>query len=103
MFWEGFARSILSDLWAGAAILFIIAILYGLASFFAGKNNDSLEDQKQAMSLVRIIAALVVVITFVILFGRAASVAFANRIPRQDIDRTPVYEQMDSHGQRNDR
>lgn len=104
MYWEGFLRSLASDIWVGAGVLFMIAIFYSLVAYLIKRSHLlDLEEKTGQMWILRAVAGLVVIAVFIVLFGRAASVAFANRIPRQDINRNPVYEQMDSHGQKGHR
>lgn len=100
MFWEGFLRSLSSDIFVGVGSLFVVAILYLIVSIIVRKSANSSEESRDTMVVARVIAVVLVVSVVLILFGRAASVAFANRVPRQDIDKSPVYEQMDSHGQK---
>lgn len=100
MNWEGFLRSLSSDLWVGVGWLFVIAIIYGLASFAVKNVIDSVEERSSVLKVARSAVAILVLLVVVTLFGRAASVAFANRVPRQDIDKNPVYEQINSHGQK---
>ena len=103
MLWEGFLRALASDIWAGIGIVFVIAVFYGLISFFIKSTTDCLEDKKKDLSFIRTVTVSLILVVFLGIFGRAASVAFANRTPRQDIDKNPVYEQMDSHGQKDRR
>lgn len=100
MFWEGFLRSLASDIFAGVGFLSVVALFYIIVSIVSRRSFNSLEDSRIFMATVRIFTAILIVLTVLTLFGRAASVAFANRVPRQDIDKNPVYEQMDSHGQK---
>ena len=89
MFWEGFARSLQGDLMAAGGFLVIIGILYLFLSRLA--QND--EVKKQFMMGV---AALVLLVLAAVMW-RAVSMGAVNRMPRQDVDKSGVYDQMNSH------
>lgn len=59
------------------------------------RNDIELESEgdngrKRMNSVIRVLVILVLLV-FV---GRAVSVSFSNRLPRSDVDKTQVYEQM---------
>ena len=94
---EGFLRSLSADIWDALGFLVFVVIMYVLAVFFT--KHSATGDVTEALRKMRILFRVVVLLVVVVLLGRAASVAFANRIPRNDVDKSSTYEQMKSHGQ----
>lgn len=91
MFWEGFLRSLQGDLMVAIGALVLIGILYLLLLRFAPADR--------ARNGIHRGAALLVLFVLVVVAWRAFSVGAANRTPRQDVDKSGVYDQMNSHKQ----
>jgi len=101
MNWEGFFRSLSSDFGTAIGSISVVIVAYCVALFFIRRGSSELLEKDNApvvLRTMRRVLGVLVLLTVVVLFGRAASVAFANRMPRNDINKSPVYEQMDSHG-----
>lgn len=86
MFLEGFIRSLQAELMTAAFVLLIILVAYIVLQRTVKDDNVKLVIRKVAE-----MAALVVVALFLL---RAVSMGITNRAPRQDVDKSGVYEQM---------
>ncbi len=92
MNWEGFARSLQGDLMYAFGCLFVIIVVYFLVSY-KYPGTEELYTRK-AFAKIAITATVFVLSLMVI---RAIGAGLTNRMPRQDVNKQPVYEQMDSH------
>ena len=94
---EGFLRSLSADIFGAATFVVVVGIAYFVLTYTIRRRGG--KDGAGTLRVLRIAVVAILLLTGVTLLGRAASVAFANRIPRNDVDKSPVYEQMKSHGQ----
>ena len=98
MYFEGFLRSLQGDFMTTMLALFAIGIAYWL--FRVGLKQAPTETSELAVDLSKTVnrVCFILITLIVVLFvGRAMSAGFSNRLPRQDVDKGPVYEQMDNH------
>lgn len=86
MFWEGFIRSLQAEIVTAVIWLVVIAIAYLVFRHFV-------EDQDAKRYGKLTVKVLVAVVLFFLL-GRAFVMGVTNRTPRQDVDKSGVYEQM---------
>lgn len=95
----GFLQGLQADLMGLIAALVIISVVIGVIHYFirnAAKDSSDKELANDFLKWVDRIGLLVIVLT-VIGFGIHAAVYATNSIPRSDLDKSGVYEQMDSN------
>lgn len=98
---EGLARSLQGSIMVLVGVLVVIAICVAIVLHLIKKAEEDHLDSDEAATGRRwtwgagVSVALLSVGIFV---WYAVAVASTNRMPRSDIDKSPVYEQMDSHG-----
>jgi len=98
--WEGFFRALQGDLlsFAGFLIFVFVAFLTVRWAIRRGESGNGL-NASQAQAARRWagrLATALVLISVVAAIWRAAMFASINDIPRADVDRSGVYEQMDA-------
>lgn len=86
MFWEGFIRSLQAEITTAIICLVLIWIAYAVLKRVA-------EDEK-VKQYAKLGAKILVAVVLFFLFGRALIMGSTNRMPRQDVDKSGVYEQM---------
>jgi hypothetical protein len=96
---EGFFRSLQGTFLAAliAIVVILIASWTVQKAFVEGNDESSLNDHAGFQKTLKFWtrrALLAVIILFVV---HALVVGFTNRMPRNDMDRSGVYEQMNSH------
>jgi hypothetical protein len=98
--WEGFFRSLQGDLLSFAGFLLFVFVASLVIRWAITKGQrDNAFDASQARAVRRWAgrtATALVLIGVVALIWRAALLASINDIPRADVDRSGVYEQMDA-------
>jgi cytochrome bd-type quinol oxidase subunit 2 len=97
--WDGFFRSLQGDFMslAGLLVLIAVALLVGhwLLKWSLGNGvND--EEARAARLWAGRIATIVTLCAVGVVVWRAVSLASVNRMPRADLDRSEVYQQMKS-------
>lgn len=98
--WEGFFRTMQRDI--TGVVFLIVGTIFGLFVFRLWLKATRLLDDSQKQSARKRSAILLCVITVLSLVGLAwkmAVVASTNRLPRADVDKSGVYQQMDSAGE----
>jgi hypothetical protein len=96
-YWAGFLRTLQGDVTGMAvSLIVLIAVLLGARAFVRQRSGGP--DSRQA-ALARTnrsvaVLALLFVGGFVL---HAALMTSSNRIPRSDVNKSGVYDQMDSH------
>jgi hypothetical protein len=97
--WAGLVRSLQGDL--TSFVGFVILVILCLAA--ARRLLKGLRDKRRAAPDARMalraangLAALLVAAGAALFLWRAASVSATNRVPRADIDKASVYQQMDA-------
>jgi len=98
--WEGFFRALQGDIWSTVWVLICVTVGFFLFRFFVKKANaDRSNDEpmmREARKWSRIALLFVIALQLSILAFKAGSYAMANRMLRSDVDKSGVYEQMDS-------
>ena len=98
--WEGFSRSLQGDLtsFVGFIIFVLVALLVVRWSTnrMQGVGGISEVDARMLRSVAGTVAKGLVLVAIVFVGWRAVSVASINRMPRADVDRSGVYEQMNT-------
>jgi hypothetical protein len=90
----GFARTITGLIEFTLVALIIIGALWGLLSAFVFPREDDNDDSRRVLNVVAIILAALFILNFVI---SAVLISISNRTPRQDLDRSEIYQQMESN------
>lgn len=91
----GFARTLQADFTTLLVTLVVIGVATGLALYLAGfaGADDTTQYRKVIVRSAYVCGALSV-ITFL---AHAMILGFTDRMPRSDVDKQPVYDQMNSH------
>jgi cell division protein FtsX len=101
--WEGFFRALQGDIMSLVGGLLFVLAAWLMVRWLIGKaRRDDLDTAHGRLPLttanrVALIVAAVIVGGFV---WRAISVTSVNRMPRADLDKSGVYQQMDSNIQK---
>ena len=91
----GFFRSMQGEYSGVSIALVVILVLFVIAHLFLNSDEDCERDGTRRM--VNWIAIIAVVLTVGGFFMTATLSFTANRLPRQDVDRSEVFKQMNSH------
>lgn len=83
MFWEGFIRSLQAEITTAIICLVFIGIAYAVLKRVTDDEN-----------FVKLGAKILVAIVLFFFLGGALVKGATNRTPRQDVDKSGVYEQM---------
>jgi hypothetical protein len=98
--WEGFFRSLQGDLmsFVGSLVLVLVALVLVRWAIKKLRDDNGLAATKAqaARNWAGRIAMALALVAVAAVMWRAASFASINRTPRADIDRSGVYEQMDT-------
>lgn len=86
MFWEGFIRSLQAEITTAIICLVLIGIAYAVLK--------RVTDDEEFKRYTKLGAKVLVAVIFFFLLGRAFLMGATNRTPRQDVDKSGVYEQM---------
>lgn len=94
---EGFLRTLQPDIGGVLGSMLFMLIFWVIVSMVINRTRD---DNPEAKSHQRIlnwgVAAVVIAILVLTIYGALGRMA-ANRIPRSDVDKSAVYERMESH------
>ena len=95
----GFLRSVAPQLETAGVIAFLVIVVWCVLKFMVYPNSESMDDtdRTSANRLTNLIAMAVLGLTALILTISLTLTALTNRVPRQDVDRSGVYQQMNSH------
>jgi succinate-acetate transporter protein len=90
----GFARTIAGLTEFTLIALVTIGAFWGLFRTFIFPREEDDDDSRHVLNIVAIILAALFILNFVI---SAVLLSTANRTPRQDLDRSEIYQQMESN------
>jgi hypothetical protein len=95
--WDGFFRSLQGDFMSLAAFLILVAVAlfigHRVIKWSLGNGVKDREARTARLWAGRL-AAIVTLCAVGLVVWRAASLASVNRVPRADLDRSEVYQQM---------
>ena len=97
--WDGFLRSLQGDFMSLAGFLILIAVALVIGHRMIGwslGNGVNERDARTARLWAGRVAAIVTLCAVGVVVWRAVSLASVNRVPRADLDRSEVYQQMKS-------
>lgn len=93
--WEGLFRALQASGMTYISGLIVVAVIFFLARWFIRRNaGDSTQQAHYWLNRGTVVVVLVMTLS---LSWYVVSFVTANRLPRADIDRTRVYDQMNSH------
>ena len=99
--WEGFARALQGDamlLLGGLVLLVVVSLLINRAFNLSAERQGVTADKVKEMRWWKRKIITVLIVLAIVSFGwRITTFALANRIPRADVDKSGVYEKMDSN------
>jgi hypothetical protein len=95
VFIVGFMRTLQVDFTTLLGTLITIGILTGL-SLYVSKQLDP-EDEVLRDSIIKKVALVLSALALAIFFAHATLLGFSDRMDRSDVDKNPVYDQMNSH------
>lgn len=94
----GFARTLDAYIGYSLTILVVMIVVYCLIRFLLIPRLEMSEPEEEgtikAMNIIAGSISALVILFFVI---GAVSMSVSNRTPRQDVDRSGIYRQMESH------
>ena len=98
--WEGFARSLQTNITTIVILAIIAYIAYRIAIWFINETYNAeatAEELQRVLSLAKktLFGAYALLAAGFVM--NAVLVAATNRIPRSDVDKSGVYQQIDSH------
>ena len=97
--WDGFFRSLQGDFMSlvGFLVLIAVALVIGhrVIAWSLGNGVNDREARAARLWATRV-AAIVTMCAVGIVVWRAVSLAAVNRVPRADLNRSEVYQQMKS-------
>lgn len=91
---EGFLRSLQANGLIFVGFLVALALAYLFARWFIKHQAPDDEVAQTARVWTNFVTTSLVIVAVVVLSWRAFEMASINRMPRADVDRTGVYEQM---------
>jgi hypothetical protein len=95
MNWIGLARSLQAEIIGTVGALLIILVIWLIVRVIIGRSTPG-----AAQARVRVWtdrgASLIALVIIGGMLWHVFAVAAVNRLPRQDVDRSPVYERMDA-------
>ena len=95
MNWIGLARSLQGEIIGVIGALLLILVVWLAARVIIGRGASGI-----ARARLRVWAnggaSLLALVVVVGMLWHVLTVASVNRLPRQDVDRSPVYERMDA-------
>jgi uncharacterized membrane protein len=92
----GFVRTLQGSFTTLLATLIIIGILTGLAILLTSQLSDE-DEVKQWRSWILLGTKLSCIVSILIFLVNAMFLGFTDRMPRSDVNKQPVYDQMESH------
>lgn len=91
----GFARTIAGLVEFTIIVLVVIGAVWGLLrTFVFPPDDDDNDEPRRILNIAAIILVIAFAINFII---SAVSLSISNRTPRQDLDRSEIYQQMESN------
>lgn len=99
--WEGFLRAMQGEIMALVGfiifLLFIGWIVAWLTKRAVEERKSTSEEMQEILKWRGKIIKLLIIISLLIFGWQAVTFIAANRIPRADVDKSSVYDQMDSN------
>lgn len=92
----GYVRTLQGSFTTLLMTLIVIGILTGVAIFLTSQLSDE-DEVKQWRSWILLGTKLSCALSILIFLVNAMLLGFTDRMPRSDVDKQPVYDQMNSH------
>lgn len=97
---EGMLRALQPDIMAYVGALMFALVFYVLSKYFARKAialDESESDVRSTSRVINWIVLMIVIITLITAVFRIATYASVNRMPRNDVEGSAVYDRMNEN------